>query len=62
MSTYLYNTNDIPITTNCVDPVVKVETGNSEAKPTLNYAYLDDRAEDGLLFTWITMAINLSSK
>lgn len=59
-STYPYNTNSIPITPNAEDRVVGVETENSKADPMLNYAYLGDKVEDGIL-AWITVAVNISA-
>ncbi|KAL2826492.1 Intradiol ring-cleavage dioxygenase [Aspergillus cavernicola] len=59
-STYPYNTNEIPITLNAVDRVVRQETEYSDSDPMLNYAFLGEAIEDGL-FAWITVAVNLSA-
>lgn len=58
--TYPYNTNDIAITQNGDDHVVKVETEDSNSDPFFEYALLGDKLEDGIL-AWVTMGVNVSA-
>ncbi|KAJ5683514.1 hypothetical protein N7462_006679 [Penicillium macrosclerotiorum] len=59
-ATYPYNTNDVAITKNINDHVVKVETADSTSDPFFEYAYLGDSIEDGI-FGWITLGVNVSA-
>ncbi|KAL3468870.1 Intradiol ring-cleavage dioxygenase [Aspergillus californicus] len=54
-----YNTNTVEITTNEADRVFSTETSGTTSDPVINYVYLGDSLEDGLL-GWVTVAIDLS--
>ncbi|KAL2817975.1 Intradiol ring-cleavage dioxygenase [Aspergillus cavernicola] len=56
-----YNTNTVDITTNEADRVFSDETSGTTSDPVLNYVYLGDSLEDGLL-GWVTVAVDLSAE
>ncbi|KAL4863405.1 hypothetical protein BDV12DRAFT_202129 [Aspergillus spectabilis] len=56
-----YNTNTVDITTNEADRVFGDETSGTTSDPVLNYVYLGDSLEDGLL-AWVTVAVDLSAE
>lgn len=59
-ATYPYNTNDISITKNTADRVVKTETEDTASDPFFEYALLGDSVQDGI-FAWVTMGVNVSA-
>jgi protocatechuate 3,4-dioxygenase beta subunit len=56
-----YSTNTVTITTNEEDRVFGDETSGTTSDPVLNYVYLGDSLEDGLL-AWVTVAVDLSAE
>ncbi|KAL6233998.1 hypothetical protein BDW75DRAFT_251681 [Aspergillus navahoensis] len=56
-----YSSNTIEITTNAEDRVFSTETSGTTSDPVLNYVYLGDSLEDGLL-AWVTIAIDLTAE
>ncbi|KAL4747898.1 hypothetical protein BDW72DRAFT_215171 [Aspergillus terricola var. indicus] len=56
-----YSSNTIEITTNAEDGVFATETSGTTSDPVLNYVYLGDSLEDGLL-AWVTIAIDLTAE
>ncbi|KAL3466869.1 Intradiol ring-cleavage dioxygenase [Aspergillus heterothallicus] len=56
-----YSSNTVAITTNEADRVFGDETSGTTSDPVLNYVYLGDSLEDGLL-AWVTVAVDLSAE
>ncbi|KAL4978467.1 aromatic compound dioxygenase [Aspergillus desertorum] len=56
-----YSFNTIEITTNAEDRMFSTETSGTTSDPVLNYVYLGDSLEDGLL-AWTTIAIDLTAE
>ncbi|KAL4756682.1 intradiol ring-cleavage dioxygenase [Aspergillus foveolatus] len=56
-----YSSNTIEITANAEDRVFSTETSGTTSDPVLNYVYLGDSLEGGLL-AWVTIAIDLTAE